>query len=114
MSIENSNVIDLIGRNKGNQKEIVLTISDHLDWSEPNEHLQLLQDKINMYIAYVESGEILEKYPDAGNCMVVVKVVAKYPLTEEAKAFYECVEPIMEEAGFCLKFSLFDANDEQN
>ncbi|KAA3641876.1 MAG: hypothetical protein DWP95_05915 [Proteobacteria bacterium] len=106
MPIENSKIIDLIGRSKNKENEVILTISDHLDWSEPDVHLHFLQDKINMYLAYIESGEILEKYPDAENCILVIKVAAKYPLTEEAKEFYNCVKPIIKEAGFSLKFSL--------
>lgn len=37
---------------------ITLTLSDHLDWSEIGEHSLYLQQKINTYIQYIESGNI--------------------------------------------------------
>lgn len=44
MSIENLNVIDVVSIDKN--ENVVLTISDHLEWDEENNHLLLLQDKI--------------------------------------------------------------------
>ena len=55
MSVENSQVIDAISINP--QDVVVLTISDHLEWDEENEHLLLLQNKINAYLGVIESGE---------------------------------------------------------
>jgi hypothetical protein len=43
MSVENKNVIDFISEKDNN---IVLTISDHLEWDEDYEHIFLLQEKI--------------------------------------------------------------------
>jgi hypothetical protein len=45
MSIENKKVVDFISINKN--EKVVLTISDHLQWDEKNEHLLKLQEKIN-------------------------------------------------------------------
>ena len=44
---------------------VVLTISDHLDWSASTWHQRILQAKLNKYLAFVESGELLERYETA-------------------------------------------------
>lgn len=52
MSVENSKVIDFIS---DKEDKIVLTISDHLEWDNDNEHIYLLQEKINAYLMAIES-----------------------------------------------------------
>jgi hypothetical protein len=73
MSIEQSDVIDLIGVENDTGK-VVLTISDHLDWDSPNSHLRLLQDKINRYVDFVDSGEIEDSYPNSKDRIVLISV----------------------------------------
>lgn len=63
MSVENPNVIDIIHTDKDGG-HVTLTVTDHLEWGD-GEHLLKLQDKLNKYLAFVESGEIFEKYPGA-------------------------------------------------
>jgi hypothetical protein len=47
--------------------DIILFICDHLPWSEDHqetlEHMYLLQEKLNKYIGFIESGEINARYP---------------------------------------------------
>jgi hypothetical protein len=61
MSVEQTDVVDIVSieRETGN---VILTISDHLDWSDSVAHQSILQKKLNIYLAFVESGEILEQY----------------------------------------------------
>jgi hypothetical protein len=46
--------------------EVLLVITDHLEWTgedQPDkEHMLILQEKINRYLAFIESGEIYESY----------------------------------------------------
>lgn len=74
MSIEQTDVIDIISTDRITG-EVVLTISDHLDWSDSTAHQMLLQRKLNRYLVFVETGEIMESYPSAGNRPIVFKVV---------------------------------------
>ena len=62
MTIEQSDKIDIIGQNK-KEGYIALTISDHLEWDSNNEKLLILQAKINSYLSFVESGQLLDEYP---------------------------------------------------
>ncbi|HGP7195337.1 TPA: DUF6572 domain-containing protein, partial [Neisseria meningitidis] len=60
MSILEENVIDSASIENG---ILILTISDHLKWD--NEHLFLLQEKINSYIQYIGSGQIFEDFGES-------------------------------------------------
>ena len=97
MSINQTDIIDVIGTTP--QGKVVLTISDHHSWDE-EWHLQLLQDKINAYMQFIESGQLLEDYPNAVECDVVIETVMKYQPTSEAASFLEKAKDIIKGAGF--------------
>ncbi len=108
MTIEQTEVVDIVHIDKESE-EVFLTISDHLEWTEPaKDHLLLLQDKLNAYLRFVESGELYQEYPNAHGKRVVISVVGKYPLSESAEKFYNQVTPIIESAGFHFRFELFE------
>jgi hypothetical protein len=96
MSIEDLNSVDFIGIE--NNEKVILTISDHLAWNK--EHLLLLQEKLNLYLSFIESGEILESYPDAQGKDIKIIVVCKHQPTEEALAFMANVSSVISQAGF--------------
>ena len=108
MAIDQTYVVDAVGVDSISG-DLVLTITDHLDWSGGgNEHLLLLQEKINAYLRFVESGEILKTYPDAKSRLVLIDIVHKYPLNHLAKEFYGKVTSIVESAGIKLQHRIFD------
>jgi hypothetical protein len=106
MSIEQTDVIDIVSTDRMTGC-VVLTISDHLDWSDSTAHQVLLQSKLNHYLAFVESGEILQSYPDAKNSPIAIKVVFRFPPDEAGRAFLLKVRPIIESAGFNLLDEVF-------
>jgi len=65
MTVEETKLIDIISTDELGR--VNLTISDHLDWKDSDKHQQILQAKLNSYLAFVENGELLEQYPDAKN-----------------------------------------------
>jgi hypothetical protein len=77
MSIEQLDVVDVVSIDK-ETGHVALTISDHLDWSDTIAHQTALQAKFNKYLAFIESGEILARYPEAQGRPVVIKVVFEY------------------------------------
>lgn len=98
MSIEDSNKIDLITVTCEDivPPQVILVITDHLQWSEyTNEHLYQLQEKINKYIEFVESGEMLEKYPDAFGKEIMFKIYFKYSIPHECIEFINRVREIL-------------------
>jgi hypothetical protein len=108
MSVKESGVVDAIGVEKGSDA-VVLTISDHLEWDHDNEHLLTLQDKINRHLAFIESGELLEKYPDAAGRPVRIDVVCKYAPSETALTFFSRAEAAIRDAGFSFGWRVLAA-----
>jgi hypothetical protein len=107
MSINQSNIIDAIGIS--HEGKVILTISDHHSWDE-TWHLQLLQDKINAYLRFIESGQILEDYPNAEGKEVVIETVMKYQPTSEATSFLEKANEIIKSAGFGFNWKMYNGN----
>ena len=62
MAVDNSSQMDGIANDKENAC-LVLLITDHLNWDNEFEHLKILQDKINAYVAFIESEQYDEIYP---------------------------------------------------
>ena len=102
MSIQQSNVIDIAGTEvtTGN---VILTISDHLDWQDEADHLLLLQNKINTYIHFYESGQLLATIPDAGERQAVIQIVHKHRPTILANEFYDRVKTVLNELDLVLE-----------
>ena len=84
MAIDETNKIDFISINKESEN-CVLTISDHLDWSNPTDHLVSLQSKINSYLEFIESEQISSEYTDSINRQLEISVVSKYEIPESVK-----------------------------
>lgn len=102
MSVEQSEKVDLMSVDSSNG-HVILTISDHLDWSNTWEHQQVLQRKFNAYLAFVESGELIERYPDAKGRPVTFEVVLKYEPDYEGRSFFNSARRVIESAGFFLR-----------
>lgn len=92
----------VIDKEKG---RIRLLIFDHMSWDEKDgtayldeeHHLRLLQDKIWLYLNFVQDGEIYDKVPDANGLDIVIDVVTKYPPSEIAKTFFSQIRHVVEE-----------------
>lgn len=100
MSVENRNTVDFVAIDKLGR--VVLTISDHLDWSKELEHLYLLQDKIDAYLSFIESGELLQEYPDADGRTPVIEIIAKFNPPDNAKTtqeFFRHVTELLKKSG---------------
>lgn len=108
MSIEQTDIVDAIGEDElGN---IILTISDHLDWSSDNKHLFLLQDKINLYLAFLESGEVYRSYLNSKGKKFIIDVVFKYQPKDKDIQFLLNISNIVAEAGFRFTWSVIDSD----
>lgn len=101
MTIENTSIVDAIGTDKVTGA-VHLTITDHLPWDVDN-HLQMLREKINVYLDFIESGEIYVAYPGAKGRSLVIDVVTKFPLTEEVHLFFGRAEAVALENGVALR-----------
>jgi hypothetical protein len=109
MSVDNPNIIDLVGIDQDGN--VVLTISDHLEWDDNNEHLLVLQEKINAYIGSIESGDLIENYPDAKNRNILIRIELKYSPDKDGAEFLERVKEILGPAGFNFQYEKLDVEN---
>jgi len=86
--------IDATGFSKDGRSEMLLLL-DHLDWSEEYGHLKLLQEKINNYLWFIESGQAEMRRPKRliprSVKHYVIDIRFKYPPTENCLKFLEVV-----------------------
>lgn len=109
MAIDNVNVVDGMAIDtEGNSLRLLLT--DHLPWEKENDydlseydHLMLLQDKINAYLAFCESGQYAEQYPDAEISMVIIEIHFKYEITTNCGKFLQTVQNQVEQYGIKIE-----------
>jgi hypothetical protein len=106
LSVEQIDIVDSISLPK-DTSEVVLTVSDHLNWADSLEHQEILQRKLNAYLSFVESGEMIRKYPKAENRKVVFNVVFKFKPDRDGALFLDRARQTVENAGFWLRHELF-------
>jgi len=102
MSIEQTSVVDFVSINK--EGEVMLTISDHLEWDDRNQHLKQLQEKINAYLRFIESGEIYETYPNAKDKKIIISIHAMHQPNSEARKFITKITEELHKAGYVCRF----------
>jgi hypothetical protein len=106
VAIDDSQVVDIISINPAGS--VVLTVSDHLDWDDSMRHQTMLQEKLNRYLEFIESGEILESYPSATGRPVMIEVVTQYDPDLGGSQFLERARTIVEQAGFGFRHTRFE------
>lgn len=111
MSVDETNKIDSVAVAKDNSS-VTLAISDHLDWEEEGEHLLLLQEKLNTYLYFAESGKLLENFPEIHGLPVKILIFGKFPLSGEATRFFGLAKEMLAKHDLSLEFKLFKGMDE--
>ena len=104
MSIDQIDVVDFIGIDRKTQS-VVLSISDHLLWEDDN-HLDLLQGKINKYLEFIENGEIYEIYPNAKDRAICINLICKYELNANAKDFVDYVKTAIHDTNIVFSYEI--------
>lgn len=99
MTIELMHIVDIISTS-AERNEVMLTISDHLPWDEGDDHLLLLQEKLNSYLAFVESGELVDYNPAYAEKHVIFDLVYLHPPGDQALAFLDRAAAVVAGAGF--------------
>lgn len=107
MSIRKTKVVDWLGLEKGTG-DIILTVLDDEDWGNEQEHIELLQEKLNTYLAFIESGEVYERLAsDLGRAVarttpIKVSILAKHPVPPWVQEFLKYAKDMFKGAGFAL------------
>jgi hypothetical protein len=63
VALEDSDTVDLI--TESGEGEIVLVMSEVRPWDGSRERLEQLAAKVETYLAFVESGQLVEQHPEA-------------------------------------------------
>lgn len=88
MSLDNAEVVDAVGT-ETEDGTVVLSIIDGWDWADERGHLRALQDKLNAYFGFVETGQIYEAYPEASGQPLRIDIVSKFPIPEAGLSFLQ-------------------------
>ena len=106
MALEDTNLVDAAGieRETG---FVVLSLTDAWDWADEQEHLKALQAKFNVYLGFVESGEILETFPEAAFKPIVFNWVCKQPLPAIGEDFLSHVSDVCKKVGIQVRHVTF-------
>jgi hypothetical protein len=102
VSVDDPNIIDMVGVESATGK-VILTIADHLDWADGDAHQLKLQEKLNTYLAFIESGELSEAYPDAKGRTPVIALAMRVAPSDAGNEFLKELGAIIAGAG--IEFS---------
>ena len=105
MAVDDPKTIDFVSVT-GDSGTTLLVVSDHLDWMDTLGHQEKLQAKLNAYLAFVESGEIFEKFPDAVGKPVEMRVIFLCPPDGAGAQFLGRAKDAIETAGFALSYQV--------
>jgi len=100
VTIEQKGVVDLIAIS-AEGAVAYLIISDHLMWGVGDEeHLLLIQEKINEYLSFIEGGTLIDARPDLIGKRLVLKVIASHEPNKAGFTFYEQLRNVLANAGY--------------
>lgn len=105
MSLQNSQVVDAIGIDILTG-EVVLSIIDHLDWKEEKIHLLKVQAKLNLYFSFIESGQVLETYPESSGRAARIDIIGKHPLPDSARHLLKLTDQAAQPLNIKVNFRL--------
>jgi hypothetical protein len=107
MSLDNSNVVDAVGLEQQSDT-VVLSIIDSWEWTDEKAHLVALQEKLNSYFGFVESGQVYESYPDAQGRALRIDIVGRYPLPAAGASFVDAASKVAGELKMGVTFRLHE------
>jgi len=101
MSVVDNKTVDGVALT--DDKGIILLITDHLDWCNEYQHLVLLQEKINVYIAFLEEKQYEKIYKEEELIYGVIEIHFLHNLTVNAENFLQSVQNQVAELGIKIQ-----------
>ncbi|WP_238749743.1 DUF6572 domain-containing protein [Neolewinella maritima] len=101
MSVSDASVIDMMGYDPSLDR-VILTISNHLNWEDELVDLYHLQEKVNAYVSFYESGQIYKVEPRYMGKKIVIRIVSKFKPTALVERFYETTTRVLDTIGLSL------------
>lgn len=90
MSVLDFNKVDGIAQKKGEKSTVLMLISDHLDWEQEYDHLLVLQEKINHYLDFIQSGQAQRRFSDTIERYEIL-LAFLHPITENCRKFIHVI-----------------------
>jgi len=102
MSVVDNKMVDGIALTD-DKNGIILLITDHVDWSDEYQHLVMLQEKINVYITFLEEKQYEEIYKEE-IAYGVIEIHFLYDLSVNAEKFLQSVQNQVAELGIKIQY----------
>ena len=104
MTLDKTGQVDLVAQREA---EVRLVIVDHLDWADELEHFRLLQDKLNAYIAFFETGQLFESHPESRGKSASIHIAFQHTPTSHAEEhLLRPASTVVESVGLSLTWSV--------
>lgn len=89
------------------ENHLELLLVDPVGWEEEIEavHLEILQEKINNYIHFLESKQYVERYGDKFN-KKIIHITFQYSPSDNGLAFLAAVQKVLQPTNMSLKVEL--------
>jgi len=87
-----------------NEESIILLIADHMDWRDEYQHLVMLQEKINVYITFLEQKQYEDIYKGENITYGIIEIHFLYNLTANAEKFLQSVQNQVAELGVKIQY----------
>lgn len=111
MSIADLDKVDAMGVSPDG-KELCMLITDHLPWDDEYIHLDILQDKLNAYLAHLENGEWKNSYPGKYE-RITIEIHFLYEITPNCEKFLQAVQDQLGQYGIRIKAVIADEETRQ-
>ena len=105
MTVEDLTVIDMA--HVGKDGKVYLTIVDGWAWGDLD-HIEILQDKLNIYLGVIEDGQVYAKVPEAKPDNLVIQVIYAIEPDELGREFLDYTEKIVTAEGIGFIHSTVD------
>lgn len=107
MAVSDKDKIDSIGTDSG-FGNVILTINDDLSWRNEYEHLNILQDKINSYLEFIDNGELYKNYPNAEGKRIEILINFENGITPKCQAYLNRVRNRLVILGINVVYNIED------
>jgi hypothetical protein len=101
VTIEQADKVDGMGIDS-DKGEVVLVISDHLDWLDQALHFSRLEQKIDNYINFVQSAQLEEVMPQGKGMGIRIKLVQQFAAPSEVKSILDGIAQQLFEIGIAF------------
>ena len=101
MSVDETDKVDFIIREADGG--VWLVVTDHRSWGDA-EHLWTLQEKLNTYFAFIESGQIRDHVAEGAD--IGIRIVLRHEPDQQAQDFLMHAGEVSGRAGYPLTYEV--------